>query len=145
MGLPLTRSYPVSTYTVTYIAPGAAEQQVTEVEVTQATDSQTHRDYFYATKLGLWGCGKNASTPEAAIRLLVQDMAQIVWIVAPTASAAVNLEGLDDTLAKATTLSLLRRTSRTLNNHAARTCAGFYFAQGNWSGRGFQARVKKGE
>lgn len=31
---------------------------------------------FYAT--GKWGCGKNASTPEGAIRMLVQDMAQIL-------------------------------------------------------------------
>jgi PII-like signaling protein len=67
-----------ATYTVRYISrQGVAG--VASVRVDTTTD-HTGATMFYATKLGLWGCGKNSSTPEGAIRQLVQDMATIVSI-----------------------------------------------------------------
>lgn len=33
---------------------------------------------FYAS--GKWGCGKNAASIEGAVRMLVQDMAIVLWV-----------------------------------------------------------------
>lgn len=63
-------------YKVTYMARSGNEDD-TVVSVDATTD-HTGAPVFYATRLGLWGCGKNAATPESAIRMLVQDQATIL-------------------------------------------------------------------
>ena len=57
---------------VTYMAR-SGEESDTVVVVTKDEEGA-----FYATNLRLWGCGKRASTPKGAIRMLVQDMATIL-------------------------------------------------------------------
>jgi len=47
----------------------------TTVEVSPAHDSRFENGGFYATKLGLWGCGKVSDSVPGAIRMLMQDMA----------------------------------------------------------------------
>lgn len=63
----------MSFYDVTYIPRGDTKPLLGTVRVDELGPNQ-----FCATHLGLWGCGKTASTPEGAIRLLVQDMATIL-------------------------------------------------------------------
>lgn len=43
-------------------------------------DYHAYDKKFNATCLNIWGCGKMASTPEGAVRALVQDMAIILNI-----------------------------------------------------------------
>jgi hypothetical protein len=65
-------------YKVTYMArSGNEDDAIVKVD---ATTDHNGQPCFYATNLRLWGCGKNAATPEAAIRMLVQDQATILHI-----------------------------------------------------------------
>jgi hypothetical protein len=65
-------------YTVLYKSHTGVDG-ATIVKVDETTD-HTGATVFYATNLSLWGCGKNASDPEQAIRNLVQDQATILSI-----------------------------------------------------------------
>jgi hypothetical protein len=66
-------------YLVTYMARSGDESDA-EVDVREYPQLPDAPVLYYATNLRLWGCGKNAATPEGAIRLLVQDMATILDI-----------------------------------------------------------------
>lgn len=61
-----------ATWIVTYVPRNGKETLTAEVQVDMSGAQ------FYATNLGLWGCGKMAYSPAGAIRMLVQDMATIV-------------------------------------------------------------------
>lgn len=67
----------MTTYTVTYVK-SLTDHETRTAQVTVSENGSNTG--FYATALGLWGCGKNSSTPEGAIHMLVQDMAAIVSI-----------------------------------------------------------------
>lgn len=62
----------MATWIVTYSPRGSTEVRTAEVKVDMSGAQ------FYATNLGLWGCGKMAYSPAGAIRMLVQDMATIL-------------------------------------------------------------------
>jgi len=65
-------------YLVHYMARSG---DVNDAEVDVRTTTNEHgATVFYATNLRLWGCGKNATTPEGAIRILIQDMATVLQI-----------------------------------------------------------------
>jgi hypothetical protein len=51
----------------------------TTVDVQPAHDSRFENGGFYATQLALWGCGKNSGTVPGAIRMLMQDMAELTF------------------------------------------------------------------
>jgi hypothetical protein len=66
---------------VTYIPRKCGELQMEGYPVARVQiDYHAYDKKFNATCLELWGCGKMASTPEGAVRQLVQDMAVIVKI-----------------------------------------------------------------
>jgi hypothetical protein len=58
---------------------GVPGEQV--ITVSPARDARFENGGFYAMG-GSWGCGKVAGTIEGAARLLLQDMATMVWIEA---------------------------------------------------------------
>lgn len=63
----------------------------TTVDVQPAHDSRFENGGFYATQLALWGCGKNSGTVPGAIRMLMQDMAELTFCT--EAGGATDCEG----------------------------------------------------
>jgi len=60
---------------------GYADRAGTEGEQVITVRYNEYDDMYYAMG-GRWGCGKMSRTIEGAVRMLLQDMATMIWIQA---------------------------------------------------------------